>query len=90
MTAAKRERLETELARLVVRNMAAVMEREQVRRGLNKVEFAKLCGITAPSYISILEGKANPTMFMVARISWNTGLTLHHLIHGDDKTPNPS
>lgn len=90
MTAAKRERLETELARLVVRNMAAVMEREQTRRGLNKVEFARLCGITAPSYISILEGRANPTMYMVARISWNSGLTMHNLIHGDERTPNPS
>lgn len=90
MTAAKRERLETELARLVVRNMAAVMEREQNRRDLNKVEFAKLCGITATSYISILEGRANPTIFMVARISWNCGLTMHNLIHGDEQTPNPS
>jgi len=78
----QKRRQETELALLMVNNMASVMQREQERRSLGKVEFAKLCGITAPSYLSILDGKANPTLFMVARISMHSGLTVHELLHG--------
>jgi len=67
---------------LMVTNMANVMSREQERRGLGKVDFAKECGITAPTYLSILEGRANPTLYMIARISMHSGLTVHELIHG--------
>lgn len=68
--------------------MATVLEREQMRRGMGKVEFAKLCGITAPSYLSILGGTANPTLFMITRIAMNAGISVHELLHG--YKPNPS
>lgn len=79
---AKKKRIETELALLMLRNMATVMEREQERRNMGKVEFAKVCGITAPTYLSILGGTANPTLFMMTRIAANSGLSVLELLHG--------
>lgn len=78
----QKRRIASELALFMVNNMANAMTLEQERRGVGKVQFAKECSISAPTYLSILEGKANPTLFLIARISIHSGLTVHELIHG--------
>jgi len=80
MTTGKKRRIETELGEFMVRNLAAVMERERDKRGLGKVEFAKLCQITAPSYITILDGTANPTLYVITRISNALNIPVQELL----------
>lgn len=79
----KKRRQETELGILMVRNMAAVMERERQKRDLGKVEFAKVYRITAPSYLSILAATANPTLFVIIRISQALSIPVRELLLGD-------
>lgn len=73
---------ETELTALMLRHIASAMRREQERRGMGRIEFAKFCGITAPTYFAILGGTANPTLRMIARISRHADITVHELLHG--------
>lgn len=80
---AGKRRRENEIGVFMVRNMAAVMERERENRQLGKVEFAKACKITAPSYLAILSGTANPTLFMVTRIAQALAIPVHELLFGD-------
>lgn len=80
MTTGKKRRIETELGEFMVRNLAAVMERERETRGLGKVEFAKFCQITAPSYITILDGTANPTLYVITRISNALNIPVQELL----------
>lgn len=80
--AIKKRRIETELGTLMVRNMANVMERERLKRGLGKVDFAKLCGISAPSFLLILEGSANPTLYVITRISHALDVPVQELLFG--------
>ncbi|WP_160011051.1 helix-turn-helix domain-containing protein [Rhizobium sp. 18055] len=69
----------------MIRNMATVMERQREARGMGKVEFAKYCGITAPSYLTFLDGTANPTLYMITRISDALSVTVHELLFGHSR-----
>ncbi|BCH68442.1 hypothetical protein RvVAT039_pl12750 (plasmid) [Agrobacterium vitis] len=80
MVAGKKRRIETELGEFIVLNLAAVMEREREKHGLGKVEFAKFCQITAPSYLTILDGTANPTIYIITRISNALGIPVQELL----------
>ena len=77
----KRRRIENELGELIVRNMARFMEREREQRSLGKVAFAKYCGITAPSYLTFLDGSANPTIYVITRISKSLNVSVSELIY---------
>lgn len=79
----KARRVETELGQLVVSNIARIMEREQEKHGMGKVAFARFCQITAPSYLSILDGTANPTLYMMTRIARSLGIPLQELMSGE-------
>lgn len=81
---AGKRRRETEVGVFMVRNMAAVMEREREKRQLGKVEFAKVCNIMAPSYSAILAATANPTLFMVTRIAQALSIQVRELLFGED------
>ena len=80
--AIKKRRVETELGTLMVRNMANVMERERLKRGMGKVEFARFCGISAPTFLLFLDGEANPTLFVITRIANALDVTVQELLFG--------
>lgn len=83
MTAYHRQRPQTELCEFIVRNIAAVMEREREKRQMGKVEFAKLCGIKAPAFLRILGGAANPTIDTITRISMSLNVPVCELLYND-------
>ena len=80
--ASKRKKADTELGKMILRNMAIVMERERERRGLTKRELVVICEITPPYYFSILDGTANPSLQVMTRISTNLKVPLHELMTG--------
>ncbi|GEC33937.1 hypothetical protein N181_28150 [Sinorhizobium fredii USDA 205] len=82
MATIKRKKTDTDLGTMILRNMATIMEREQVRRGLNKKELAQLCEITSPYYLQILDGSANPSLQVITRISTNLKIPLQELLMG--------
>ena len=82
MATSKRKRTDTDLGRMIVRNMAKVMEREREKRGLNKKDLARLCEMTPPYYLQILDGTANPTVEVITRISTNLKVPLQELLMG--------
>lgn len=84
MAAYKRQRPQTELCEFIVRNIATVMEREREKRNMGKVEFAKLCGIKAPTFLQILGGEANPTIDSITRISMSLNVPVCELLYNDD------
>lgn len=67
---------------LILRNMANVMEREREKRGLTKTDLALLCEMTAPYYLGILNGTANPSIQVIARICNNLNVPLQELLLG--------
>jgi len=79
----KKRRQETELGMLMIRNMAAVMEREREKRDLGKVEFAKDCKITALFYLSILAATATPTLFVIIWIAQALSIPVREVLLGD-------
>lgn len=86
MNGIKKRRIETELGEMMVRNMAKVMELEREKRAMGKVEFAKFCGISAPSYLTFLDGTANPTLFVITRISNALGVSVYELLFGTKRS----
>lgn len=80
--AIKRKKADTDLGTMILRNMAAVMERERERRGLTKKELVELCEITAPYYFRILDATANPSLQVITRISTNMKIPLQELMMG--------
>lgn len=87
MATSKRKKADTDLGTMILRNMAMVMEREQVKRGLNKKEMAHLCEITSPYYLQILDGSANPSLQVITRISTNLKIPLQELLMGQKAPP---
>jgi DNA-binding phage protein len=84
MAAYQKQRKQTELCDFMVHNLAIVMERERKKRGLGKVEFASLCGITAPSFLQIFGGTANPTLDSITRISMALNIPVCELLYNDE------
>ncbi|MGE6743630.1 helix-turn-helix domain-containing protein [Allorhizobium pseudoryzae] len=82
MATIKRKKTDTDLGTMILRNMALVMERERERRGLNKKEMARLCEITSPYYLQILDASANPSLQVITRISTNLKIPLQELMMG--------
>ncbi len=80
MTKLIRQKPDTDLGLLIVRNIAATMEREQERRGLNKKQIAAMCHMTSPYYLRILDGSANPTTQVIARIANALNVSLEELL----------
>lgn len=80
MTKLIRQKPDTDLGLLMVRNIAAVMEREQERRVLNKKQIAEMCHMTRPYYLRILDGTANPTTQVIARIANALNFSLEELL----------
>jgi len=78
----RRQKRDTDLGILVVRNMATVMEREREKRRLSKNGLARLCEITGAYYLGILDGSANPSIHIIARISTKLNVSLDELIMG--------
>lgn len=85
MVTIKRKKMDTDLGTMILRNMAQIMERERDKRGLNKKEFAKLCEMTSPYYLQILDGSANPSLQVMTRISTNLKIPLQELMMGQRK-----
>ncbi|WP_245582551.1 helix-turn-helix domain-containing protein [Neorhizobium lilium] len=88
MATSKRKKADTDLGTMILRNIAATMERERERRGLNKKELAHLCEMTSPYYLRILDGSANPSLQVITRISTNLKIPLQELMMGQ-KSGNP-
>lgn len=85
-TAVKRR--ETDLGRMIVKNMARVMESERQARDMTKTEFRVFLKLSAPTYFGILDGKANPTIFVITRISEGLRIPLYDLLMGTtEKAP---
>ena len=82
MTAIQRKKTDTDLGILILRNMAMVMERERVKRNLTKTALAQLSDMTAPYYLKILDGTANPSLQVITRISTNLKIPLAELLMG--------
>ena len=78
----KRKKADTDLGKMILRNMAVFMERERERRGLTKRELVVMCEITAPYYFRILDGTANPSLQVMTRISTNLQIPLQELMTG--------
>jgi len=85
MATYKRQKTQTELAEFMVRNLAAVMEREREKRDMGKIEFAKFCGIKGATYFQILEGSANPTLYVITRISNSLNVPVYELLFNAEK-----
>ncbi|MBM3096341.1 helix-turn-helix domain-containing protein [Ensifer sp. T173] len=83
MATSKRKKTDTDLGTMILRNMAMTMEREREKRGLNKKEMARLCEITSPYYLQILDGSANPSLQVITRISTNLRIPLQALMMGE-------
>ena len=82
----KRRKADTALGSLILRNMANAMEREREKRGLSKNELARVCEITPPYYLGILDGSANPSLQVISRICNNLNLSLQELLMGKNPT----
>lgn len=80
-----KKRRETELGELIVRNMAVVLEREREARGMTKTDFKNFLDISAPTYFGILDGTANPTIFVVTRISEALRMSIYELLTGQKR-----
>ncbi|WLR95726.1 helix-turn-helix domain-containing protein [Shinella zoogloeoides] len=78
----KRKKTDTDLGKMILRNMATVMERERENRAMTKKEFAVICEITIPYYFRILDGTANPSLQVMTRISTNLQVPLQELMTG--------
>ncbi|MDE4589258.1 helix-turn-helix domain-containing protein [Sinorhizobium meliloti] len=85
-----RKKSDTDLGLLMVRNIAALMEREQEKRGLNKKQIAAMCDMTSPYYLRILDGSANPTTQMIARIANGLNVSLEELLLAKRRGPDPT
>lgn len=85
MATYKRQKNQTELAEFMVQNIATVMERERAKRGMGKIEFAESCGIKGATYFQILDGSANPTLYVITRISNALNVPVYELLFKAEK-----
>lgn len=56
------------------------MEREQEKRDLNRKQIAAMCQMSSPYYLRILDGTANPTTQLIARIANGLNVSLEALL----------
>lgn len=82
MVTIKKKRRETETGQLIVKNVARIMERERIKRGLSVKELRDLLELHPPTYYGIQDGTANPTVFVLTRIAEALEVSILELMFG--------